>query len=163
MRKGSLVLVLITVLPATMHARNAIVRAYVDQKHQVHIVHQNGRDTPVKGEAGQVGIDSVKISNDAQTAGWLVLYSDPDSSTPFAGTLVIWQGDKIVKRFEADQTFWSWAFYANDSEVAYHVGPTHGDAPHCELHDIDTGKLLASWNGDLEDAKRPAWTKGLDH
>jgi hypothetical protein len=148
--------------PLTL-AQNAIVRVFADQKNQVHVVYQNGQNAAVAGETEQVGIDSVKIAKDGQTAGWLVLYTDPDSSTPFAGTLVLWRNGRIAQSFEAEQTFWSWSFYANTTQVAYHVGPTHGEAPHCELHEIESGRLLASWDGDLDNAKRPAWTKGLEH
>jgi hypothetical protein len=31
------------------------------------------------------------------------------------------------------------------------------------LRDVKTGRLLASWDGDLENATRPEWTKKLDH
>lgn len=144
-------------------AQSAIVRVFPDQKNQMHIMYKNGQVAAVAGEPLQVGIDSAKVSKDGQTAGWLALYPDPDSSTPFAGTLVLWRGGKVVRRFEADQTFWSWDFYADATQVAYHMGPTHGEAPHCELHDIESGRLVASWDGDLDDAKRPAWTKGLEH
>ena len=76
----------------------------------------------------------------------------------------MWRSGRIIQRFQADQTFWSWVFYNNVAQVAYHVGPTHGeDTSHCELHDIEGGRRLASWDGDLDDANRPPWTRGLDH
>lgn len=144
-------------------AQLAIVRVFADQKNQAHVVYKDGKVLNVAGEPGQLGIDSVKISEDGQTAGWLILYTDPDSSTPYAGTLVLWRDRRIVQQFEAGQTFWSWSFYADATQVAYHVGPTHGEAPHCELHEIADGRLVASWDGDLDGAKRPDWTKGLEH
>lgn len=144
-------------------AQSAIVRVFADQKNQVHVVYKNGQGVAVPGEPGQVGIDSVKISKDGQTAGWLTLDRDPDSRTPFAGILVLLTEGKIVQKFNTEQSFWSWSFYEDGTQVAYHVGPTHGDAPHCELHDIKSGRLVASWDGDSDDAKRPAWTKGLEH
>jgi len=148
---------------APLSAQDAIQRIYADQKQQVHVLLKDGKSLIVPGEHGQVGIDSVHITDDGQTAGWLVLYPDPDNSSPYAGTLVVWGGGRVVRRFWSDQTFWSWAFYAQGKQVAYHVGPTHGDAPHCELHEVGSGRLLASWDGDLEDANRPEWTKGLEH
>ena len=163
MRKLLAVLLFVFLSGPFTFAQSAVVRVFRDQKNQVHVVYGNGRVVVVAGEAHQVGIDSVKISKDGQTAGWLALYPDPDSSTPFAGTLVLWRGGKVVRRFQADQTFWSWVFYADATQVAYHVGPTHGEAPHCELNDIESGRLVASWDGDLDDAERPAWTKGLEH
>ena len=146
-----------------MFAQTAIVRVSADGKNRIHIAHSDGRTATLAGEVGQVGIDSARISKDGQIAGWLALYPDPDSSSPFAGTLVLWRGGKVIRRFEADQTFWSWNYFADGAQVAYHVGPTHGAAPHCELYDIESGRLLASWDGDLDDANRPQWTSGLDH
>lgn len=118
-------------------AQDSVLRVYADQRQQTHVVLTNGKDKVVSGERGQVGIDSIRIAKDRQTAGWLVLYDDPDGGTPFAGTLLLWQKGERIQRFQADQTFWSWTFYANATQVAYHVGPTHGeDTSHCELHDV---------------------------
>jgi hypothetical protein len=163
MRKLSILWLLAALFAVPMSGQNGIVHVYADQKNQVHVVYKNRHAAAVAGEPDQVGIDSVKISKDGQTAGWLALYPDPDSSTPFAGTLVLWRGGKVVRRFQADQTFWSWDFYAGATQVAYHVGPTHGEALRSELHDIESGRLLAAWDGDLDDANRPEWTRGLDH
>lgn len=163
MHRLSILLPCVALSSLSMFAQNTILRVYGDPKNHVHVVYKDGPATAVSGEPDQVGIDAVQISKDGQTAGWLALYSDPDSSTPFAGTLVLWRSGRVVRRFEADQTFWSWDLYANATQVAYHVGPTHGEAPHCELHDIESGRLLASWDGDLDDAKRPQWTRGLEH
>lgn len=148
----------------TMLGQDAVQRVYADEKNQARVVYKSGKTTTVAGERGQVGIDETEIAEDGETAGWLALYADPDSASPFAGTLVLWRGGKVIRRFEADQTFWSWAFYGHAGQVAYHVGPTHGEATsHCELHDVKTGRLVASWDGDLDDPNRPAWTRGLEH
>ena len=163
MRKLLAVFLFIPLSGPLMFAQSAIVRVFADQNKQVHVVYKNGQDVTVPGERDQVGIDSVKISKDGQTAGWLVLYTDPDSSTPFPGILVLLRDGRIAQRFDTEQTFWSWSFYADATQVAYHVGPTHGAAPHCELREIETRRLVASWDGDLDDAKRPAWAKGLEH
>lgn len=61
-------------------AQSAIVRVYADHKNQVHVLYKDGQDVAVAGEQDQVGIDSVKISQDGRTAGWLALYRDPVSS-----------------------------------------------------------------------------------
>lgn len=164
MYKLSILLLLSVFSSVPMFGQDAIVRVYADQKNRAHVVDKNGKSTVVAGERGQVGIDSVQIAEDGQTAGWLVLYANPDGGSPFAGTLVLWRSGKVVRRFEADQTFWSWAFNAHAEQVASHVGPTHSETTsHCELHDVESGRLLASWDGDLEDPNRPPWTKGLDH
>ena len=144
--------------------QDTLSRVYADRKNQAHVVYTNGKDAVVAAERGQIGIDSIQTAGDGQTAGWLVLYADPDGGSPVAGSLVLWRAGKIIRHFHSDQTFWSWTFYAHVEQVAYHVGPTHGETvSHCELHDIQSGHLVASWDGDLDDPKRPPWTKGLDH
>jgi hypothetical protein len=83
---------------------------------------------------GQVGIREVLVSSDG-TVGWLAGYRVNGVSDPVALTLTIWRAGNIVRRFEADQSFYSWAFYAAGKQVAYHVGPLHGEgASHCETH-----------------------------
>ena len=147
-----------------MSGQDTVLRVYADQRQQTHVVLTNGKKTVVPGERGQVGIESIQIAKDGRTAGWLVLYDNPDGGPPFAGTLVVWQSGLGIQRFQADQTFWSWTFYASGVQVAYHVGPTHGeDTSHCELHDVKGGRQLASWDGDFNDAHRPPWTRGLEH
>src|ERR1700751_3153254 len=83
---------------------------------------------------------------------------------PIAGKLVVWRDLRILRSFPADQVFWSWAFEHDTAQIAYHVGPAHGETvSHCELHDLRTGRLLSSWDGDLDTSGRPAWTKQLNH
>ena len=157
-------LLYVALLAPTVSGQDTILRVYTDHRQQTHIVLRSGKNTIVTGESGQVGTDSIQIAKDGRTVGWLILYANPDGGSPFAGTLVVWRSDEIIRRFQADQTFWSWTFYANAAQVAYHVGPTHGeDKSHCELHDVEGGRLLTSWDGDLEDANRPPWTRDLDH
>lgn len=116
------------------------------------------------GEPHQVGIEADQTAEDGQTVGWLVDFADPDNSSPDAEILVIFRAGRIIRRFGTGQVFWSWGFYKQSEQVAYHVGPTHGEeSSHCELHDVKTGRLLAQWDGDLDDGRRPAWTKRLDH
>lgn len=153
-----------TVSSMQIFGQDTVSRVYADRKNQAHVVYTNGKNAVVAAEHGQIAIDSIQKAGDGQTAGWLVLYADPDGGSPVAGSLVLWRAGKIVRRFQSDQAFWSWAFYAHGEQVAYHVGPMHGEASsHCELHDIESGHLVASWDGDLDNPKRPPWTKGLDH
>jgi hypothetical protein len=149
---------------ALMFGQDTLSHVYADRKNQAHIVYTSGKDVVIAAERGQIGIASIQTAGDGQIAGWLVLYADPDGGSPVAGTLVLWRAGKIIRRFQSDQTFWSWALYAHARQVAYHVGPTHGETvSRCELHDIESGHLVASWDGDLDDPARPPWTKGLDH
>jgi hypothetical protein len=119
----------------------------------------------VRKQPGQVGIEDAWTAEDGRTAGWLVMYDVPPISYPIAGTLVVWRGGRIIRRFRTEQVFWSWAFVADGKQVAYHTGPLHGErTSHCELRNVSDGRLVAQWSGDLDDsAKRPEWTAGLDH
>ena len=99
-------------------AQDAVVRVFADEKKQVHVLYKDGQNVNVAEATDEVGIDSV-ISKDGQTAGWLALYPDPDSSTAFAGKLVILKNQAIAQAFDTEQTFWSWNFYADDKQVAY--------------------------------------------
>jgi len=123
-----------------------------------------GRGTTlVRPEPGQVGIREPRVSSDG-AAGWLVEFRVRDVTDAVALTLTIWRAGKVVRRFQTDQSFYSWAFYGA-GQVAYHVGPLHGErASHCELRDIKTGHLIEAWDGDLESANnRPPWVGDLSH
>jgi hypothetical protein len=124
----------------------------------------NGKQITIRKEPGQTGIREPRTAPDG-TAGWLAEYQVENVPDPVAGTLVVWRGGKIIHRFSTQQSFWSWTFVAEGRQVAYHVGPLHGELQsHCELHDARTGRLIAMWDGDLESATaRPPWTKNLTH
>lgn len=158
----SLLSVLLSV--PTMFAQGPALRVYADTRNNVHVISASGRDTIIAPERTQVGISAIKVAEDNRTAGWLVLFKDPDGGSPVAGKLVVWRDGRIIRSFTADQVFWSWAFDHGAEQAAYHIGPTHGETnSHCELHDLRTGRLLSSWDGDLDSSQRPAWTKKLDH
>jgi hypothetical protein len=113
--------------------------------------------------ASQTGIEFVQVGADGRTAGWLADFKDADSETPYAGGLVIWRGGQVIRVFHSGQSFYSWSFNENATLVAYWTGPRHGQTvPHCELHDIKTGRQLAQWDGYLDDPiARPSWAAQL--
>ena len=123
----------------------------------------NGNKITIQKEPSQVGVGESHIAPDG-TVGWLVEYEVEGVSYP-AGTLIIWRVGKPIRRFPTEQSFYSWTFYAQGKQLAYHVGPLHGELKsHCELHDTTSGRLIAVWDGDLESgSNRPAWTKDLSH
>jgi len=123
-----------------------------------------GHNIAIPKERGQVGIRDAQIASNG-TVGWLADFSVEGVSYPIAGTLVLWRGGKIIRRFQTEQSFYGWTFYAQGKQVAYHIGPLHGELKsHCELHDVASGRLIAVWDGDLESGSgRPAWTQGLTH
>jgi len=129
------------------------------------VIHfQSGAAVTVPKEKGQVGIDEGQIAWNG-SVGWFVLFHSPAATYPFAGEIVIWRSGKVIRRFLAAQTFWSWAFYDDGKQVAFHDGPMHGEQKsYCELRSVASGQKIASWSGDLiEDQDRPIWTTGLNH
>jgi hypothetical protein len=138
-----------------------------DRKGAVRVTTPTGLWTIPK-ERGQVGIEEVQIAGDGRTAGWLVTYGSPAVTYDIAGTLVVWRGGRIIQRFpgrfQEGPVFWSWSFVADGKQVAYHTGPLHFESTsHCYLHNVSDGRLVAQWDGKLDDdsATRPAWTAGL--
>ncbi len=131
----------------------------------VEITLANRNKTSVPKEPDQTGFDDAHIAADG-TTGWLVQYNVEGVSYPIDGKLILWRNGRIIRRFATEQSFYSWTFVAKGEQVAYHVGPLHGEQKsHCELHDVASGRLIAQWDGDLESLanNRPAWTKGLNH
>ena len=107
---------------------------------------------------------AVEVADDRHTRGWLILSPNPAGTSPIATQLRISRDGRVIRTFTTEQVFWSWAFEPGSKRVAFHTGPTHGEpASHCELHDIATGKLIESWDGDLQSVARPTWTKVLHH
>lgn len=123
-----------------------------------------GHSITIPKERDQVGVGDGQIASDG-TVGWLAEFSVEGVSYPVARTLIIWRAGKIIRRFRTEQTFYSWAFYAHGTQVAYHDGPLHGELKsHCELHDVASGRTIAVWDGDLASgSSRPVWTEGLPH
>ena len=123
----------------------------------------DGQRFVVPKEKGQVGISQAQVAADG-TAGWFVEYNVDTVSFPISGMLVLWRAGKVIQRFQSEQVFYSWAFYAGGKQVAYHDGPLHGEtASHCELHDVTTGRVIDKWDGDLDADSKPVWTAGLTH
>ena len=118
MFKPSIFLLLIALSSMPVFAQDTLSRVYADRKNQAHVVYTNDKSAVVAPESGQIGIESTQTVGDVRTAGWLVPYTDPDGPSPFAGTLVLWRAGKVIRRFEADQTLWSWGFYGH-GQVAY--------------------------------------------
>lgn len=159
----------VAVSSAKSHSTSTVLRIYADKNSDVHIALNNGHEALVPHRHDQVGIEAARIASDGRTAGWLVLYPNPDNTPAskfedIAASLVIWRDGKIVRTFDTGPTYWSWAFVHGGDQVAYHIAPLHeGTSSHCELREVKTGRQLASWDGDLGNPDRPQWTKPLDH
>jgi len=164
-RTPVLVSLLVTaVLPCVGLSQGHAVSVSAGPDGAAQITFASGKRTTVRKERGQVGITEARIAPNG-TVAWLAEYSVEGISDTVAGTLIVWRAGKAIRRFPAEQSFYSWTFYAGGKQVAYHDGPLHGELKsHCELHDIGSGRAIAVWDGDLDSGNdRPAWTKGLSH
>lgn len=163
MRPGATSFLIACLLAATGATGQGPRPAISNRSGAVEIALPDGRKFVVPKEKGQVGISEAQVAADG-TAGWFVEYRLDGVSDSISGTLVLWRAGRVIQRFQSEQVFYSWAFYAGRTQVAYHDGPLHGEtASHCELHDIATGRVIDKWDGDLEGDGKPAWTVGLKH
>jgi hypothetical protein len=158
--------ILVAALWAAIAAAQSVMiaRAYVDGSGAVHVATANGQDVAVPKEKGQTGAEEIKITNDHQTLGWLVVYPNPDPNRSWEklyGKLALWRDGKVVRRFSTEQVFWSWGFWQDGKQVAFHTGPLHG-AGRFELHDLETGRLVAAIDEDVT-GTLPDWAQSLDH
>lgn len=163
-RNFVLILLFTALRPVAAWPQRVVVAVAATENGAAQITFTDGSKTAIPKEPGQVSITDAVIAPDG-SVGWLAEFSIDGVSYPVAGELILWRAGKLVRRFPDDQTFYSWTFYAKGTQVAYHVGPLHGESKsHCELHDVTSGHLIAQWDGDL-DARdnRPAWTLGLTH
>jgi hypothetical protein len=157
-----LLLALCAVIPTAKSSR--IARAYADGSGALHIVKADGEEFAVLKEKAQIGAADIKIGDDQQTLGWLVVYPNPDpnrSWEKFYGKLVLWRDGKVLRRFSTEQVFWGWGFWQSGTQIAFHTGPLHGSG-RFELHDLDTGRLVASVNEESRQTL-PGWAESLDH
>jgi hypothetical protein len=139
----------------------SIAAAMVGSDRRVHILYGDGTEYIVLKEKGQVDCASAKVAEDKRTVGWLVESRNCCTSYPIPLGLVIYRRGRVVRRFEPGQGIWDWQFVHDGSQVAFWIGPTHGAfTPHFELHDVESGRLLAKWDGHVRD-KHPAWVSGL--
>ncbi len=164
MRSILLIFFFSTVVPHPALPQRPAIAVSATENGAAQITFSDGGKTAIPKEPGQVGIADGRIAANG-TAGWLVQFSADGVSYPVAEMLVLWRAGKPVSRFSNGQSFYSWTFYAQGKQVAYHVGPLHGESKsHCELHDVASGRRVGNWDGDLDSgSNRPVWTLGLSH
>ena len=161
MRVRRLLIAFFIAVPAVLQSQAPSIVAGPDGAARITI---GGKQIRVAKERRQTGIREPQVAPDG-TAGWLVEYQVEGVESAVAATLTLWRGGRTIRRFPTQQSFWSWSFYAEGKQVAFHTGPLHGEPKsHCELHDVASGRLIAQWDGDLgSPGNRPAWTSGLSH
>ena len=136
----------------------------VDERGQLHIVLDSGKEILPRKTRGQVSFDSPLISPDYRTVGWLVLYPDLSftnyASDPIPGKLILYRADRVLHTFATEQSFWDWQFQDGGKQVAYSTGPTHGGAAECLLRDVESGNIVARWRVK-SGSEPPAWSQNL--
>jgi hypothetical protein len=133
----------------------------VARDRRVRITDSRGTEIIPKKEKRQQQCSSPKIADDRRTVGWLVEVPNCCTSYPIPLSLVVYRGGRVIRRFQPGQAIWDWQFLNAGNQVAFWIGPTHGEfVPHFELHDLPGGQLVAQWDGHLGDT-HPAWVSGL--
>jgi len=140
-----------------------VMKVYVGSNGARHIVHSDGQDLEVPKEKDEV-FDSTApvISDDKHSAGWLVYYDNSCcTSYPIPLMLVIHRPAGPLLRLNGGRMICAWHFLAGGKRVAFYTNTVHGDfAPHYELYNVRTGRLIEKLDGPL-DEKSPTWTDGL--
>lgn len=105
-------------------------------------------------------MDSPDISEDKQSAGWLVEEDNCCTSYPIPTSLLVLRSGK-KHRLGTGQMIYDWCFIKNGEQIALSSGPVHNpDGQDLLRYDAGSGMLLQEWFGDL-DAPRPDWAACL--
>src|SRR5438270_7739555 len=105
-RRTRLLLALVaTIAPRVLAAEYR--SASVDQRGQLHIVLDNGKEILPPKIRDQSAFGSPSISPDGRTVGWLVMYPDPTvtyyKGAQLAGKLVIYRAGSVLHTFTTAQ------------------------------------------------------------
>ena len=110
----------------------------------MHIITGEGREVLAPEQKDQVGCKSPMISDDGSDAGWLIDSDFCCTSYPISTALVVYRPGKPIRRFEGGMAIMGWHFVARGKQVAFYTDFLHGSsAPHYELRDVETGRLVA--------------------
>ena len=140
----------------------AIAHATIHSGAKVHIVDVDGKETVIPPQKEQVGVASLTIAGDHRTAGWLAEFPNCCTSYPVALTLIIYRDGKVIHRLHNGTLILNnWRFLDGGKRVSFATNTVHGDfAPHYEMHDVLSGRLLEKWDGHITE-KSPKWVKEL--
>jgi hypothetical protein len=138
-----------------------IAKLSINPDGRVHIVHSDGEEITAPKERDQVSVKSAALADNRLAAGWLVEYENCCTSYPIPLTLVIHIPGRPLQRLGDGMMICNWRFEAGGKQVAFYTNTVHGDfAPHYELRETRTGRLIAKWDGHLT-ARSPAWATKL--
>jgi hypothetical protein len=64
-----------------------------------------------------------------------------------------------MRRFAGGGAIMGWHFVARGKQVVFYTDFLHGSsAPQYELRDVETGRLIAKWDGGITN-KAPRWIR----
>jgi hypothetical protein len=160
--RTSIILVLCAVLALRVpssSAQTTIRQAVLDStKERLRIVLSNHRVIEPAKDSDQVGFAQVAVSADHRVVGWVSLDTNCCTSYPIPLALVLLSATGHRTVIQNALPIWDWSFEPGGQNVVIRQAPVHGDAPNTyELHDISTGRLLASAFPDS--APLPSWTR----
>jgi hypothetical protein len=117
----------------------------------VHIVLGDGAEVLPPTEKDQVGESYASISKDRRAAGWLADYGNCCASYSLSLELVICEPGRPLQRFQGDDRgICNWQSLAGGRQVAFYQAEAYGPGdPHCELRDVETGRLTSKWDGEI--------------
>ena len=131
---------------ANIQTANSIAKISIGADGQIHVIESGGREYVPPKEKGQISVASSMVAENKLAAGWLVEFENCCTSYPIALTLVIYRPGKALERFGNGMLIGDWHFEAGGKQVAFSTNTVHGDlAPHYELRDIRTGRLVSKW------------------
>src|SRR5438270_8046106 len=152
---------MLAVLPGIAQTSKSLTAVNIGSDGIVHIVRSDGSEFIAPKEKDQVSSSSSKIADDKSTAGWLVNYENCCTSYPIPLTLIVYRPGRPLHKFGDGMSIGDWSFWVGGKQVAFYTNTVHGGlAPHYELHDVRTGRLIEKWEGH-PDSKSPAWVHRL--
>lgn len=144
---------------ASSSAQTTIRRTVLDStRGRLRIVLSDNRVIEPPKDSDQVGFTQVAISPDHRFVGWVALDRNCCTTYPIPLELVLLTAAGHRTVIENALPIWEWSFEAGGQNVVIRQAPIHGDTPVTyELHDITTGRLLASATADSR--PQPSWTR----
>ncbi len=142
--------------------KQTITAMFVDGDGAFHALLSDGKQDEVPKQKEQVGAASVKISEDRRTVGWLVDSNFCCTSYPLSLMLVVYRPGKPLAKFTGDgRAIFNWDFEADGKQVEFYQDYPHGTpVQHYSLVDVETGKLVAEWGGEIT-SDAPEWVKDM--
>lgn len=132
----------------------------IDSEGRVRII-QESQEVKPETEPDQVSTASAAVADNGLVAGWLINYENCCTSYPIPLKLVIYRPGRPLLRLGDGMMICNWRFESGGKAVGFFTNTVHGDfAPHYELHDIKTGRLISKWDGHLNE-KSPGWAVKL--